>query len=132
MFETHAPGVFVVRYNRDAEMEPERQGPLLDAIRATARLGHVGIVFEVGPDVHWVDVAVPTFWLRATADDSLRIRAMAIVSGSTAVGIATAGFAAACAIRGTGLEARSFRSRPQALAWVCEKLAAPAAAPAAG
>ncbi len=132
MFETHAPGVFVVRYERDADMAPERQGPLLDAIRATALAGEIGLVFEVGPGVHLVDVAVPTFWLRVTADAGLRIRAMAIVSGSTAVTIATAGFAAACAIRGGGVEARHFRARSQALAWVVDRLAAPAPVPAAG
>lgn len=132
MFELHAPGVFVVRYRTSHDMEPGGQAPLVDAIRTSAGTGHVGLVFDVEPGVHWVDVGVPTFWLRTVSDPSLRIRAMAIVTESSAVRIAAAGFATACAIRQSGLEVRTFRSRAPALAWVTETAAPPSPVPVAG
>jgi len=131
MLETHAPGVFVVRW-RSAERDAEPEAPPLEAIRASARAGCVGIVLDVGKAVRWVDVSVPTVWLRATADASLRIRAMAIVTESVAVGTAAAAFAAACAVRGTELEVRSFRATGPALAWVTEALASRSPLPATG
>lgn len=127
MFETPAPGVFVVRYGWSDDTEEFRE-PLIEQIRAAARSGRVGIVFEVGPRAHRMDASIPTFWLRATSDPSLRLRAMAIVTESSAVGTAAAGFAAACAIRGSGLEAKAFRSAAPALAWVRARVAASRAA----
>lgn len=124
MFEQHAPGVFLVRYRERDDLAPARQGPLVDALRAASRAGPIGVVFDVGAGVHWVDVSVPTFWLQATADGSVRIRAMAIVTGSLAVELAVSGFALAASIRHQGMEVKTFPGQVAALAWARDAVAA--------
>jgi hypothetical protein len=124
MFELHAPGVFLVRYREKEDLAPERQVPLVDAMRSASRTGRIGVVFDVGPAVHWVDVSVPTFWLEITADPSVRLQAMAVVTTSIAVEIAVIGFAAANAIRRTGLDVRSFPALGAALDWASSAVGA--------
>ena len=124
MFELHAPGVFLVRYRERHDLAPANQGPLVEAIREASPAGPVGVVFDVGPGVAWVDVAVPTFWLQTTADPRVRIGAMAIVTGSLAVELAVGGFALARSIRRSDMQVKTFPAQFAALAWVRETIAA--------
>lgn len=124
MFELHAPGVFLVRYRERNDLAPANQGPLVQAIREASRSGPVGVVFDVGPAVAWVDVSVPMFWLQTTADPRVRIGAMAIVTGSLAVELAVGGFALASSIRRSEMQVKTFPAQFAALTWAGEAIAA--------
>jgi hypothetical protein len=125
MFEQHAPGVFLVRYRERNDLAPANQAPLVDAIREASSRGPVGVVFDVGPAVSWIDVSVPTFWLRTAADPRVRLGAMAIVTGSLAVELAVGGFALATSVRRASMQVKTFPAQTGALAWVRAVIAAP-------
>jgi hypothetical protein len=118
MFEQHAPGVFLVRYRERNDLAPANQDRLVEAIRAASLAGPVGVVFDVGPAVSWIDVTVPTFWLQTIADRRVRIGAMAIVTGSLAVELAVGGFALASSLRRSELQVKTFPAQFAAQAWV--------------
>lgn len=116
-FREIGPGLFRVVYQRSADLEPARQAPLIDAIRAASSTMAVGIVFVIGPEVVSVDFAVPSFWIRVKSDPSIRIASMAMVTESMAVGIAARSFGAANRFRRVPLVVKAFTSEAPAVAW---------------
>lgn len=121
-FSEIGPGLFRVVYERSADLEsadlePARQAPLIEAIRAASSTTAVGIVFVIGPEVVRVDFSVPSFWIRVTSDPSIRIASMAMVTESMAVGIAARSFGAANRFRRIPLVVKAFTSEAPAVAW---------------
>jgi len=125
-FEKVAPGVFVVRYQTDEELLPDRQAALLAAVRAER--GGAAIVFVLAPDVWKVDLSVPQFWAHAVADPALPLRAIAVVSGSVAVRAATHTFRIATMLRKQPLAVASLDEEGAAVHWARNILRAPAPA----
>jgi hypothetical protein len=121
-FEKVAPGVFVVRYQTDEELLPDRQAALLKAVRAEA--GGAAIVFVLAPDIWKVDLSVPQFWSQAVADPALPIRAIAVVSGSVAVRAATHTFRIATMLRKQHLSVASLDEEGAAVQWASNILKA--------
>jgi len=126
MFETPTPGMFLVRYEVPSDMEPGRQGPLIDAIRAGSRIRPVVIVFVIGEQVRSVDFAVPGFWIKVLADPTVNVGAMVMVTGSLAVEIAAKSFGAATKFRQHPLEIRVFDEERAATSWAKQFMFAPA------
>lgn len=114
-FEKIAPGLFVVRYQTDEELLPDRQAALLDAVRAER--GGAAIVFVLALDVWKVDLSVPQFWARTVADPALRLRAIAVVSTSVAVRAATYTFRIATMLRKQHLVVASLDDEAAAVQW---------------
>lgn len=116
-FREIRPGLFRVVYDQPADLEPARQGALIEAVRAASRTRAVGIVFVIGSGVLVVDFAVPSFWIRVTSDPTVRIASMAMVTGSMAVEIAARSFGAANRFRRVPLVVKAFAAEPDAVAW---------------
>ncbi|MGZ6123368.1 MAG: hypothetical protein ACXWLR_00310 [Myxococcales bacterium] len=125
-FEKVAPGVFVVRYQTDEDLLPDRQDALLAAVRAER--GGAAIVFVLAPDVWKVDLSVPQFWAKTVADPAIPLRAIAVVSASVAVRAATHTFRIATMLRRQHLAVASLDAEGPAVEWVRNILRAPAAA----
>jgi len=123
-FAEQAPGLFVVRYDSPDALAPDRQRALEMALRAASASRDVGIVFVVDPSVPMVDPRVPEYWLGITADATIRLRAMAIVTQQPAVSVSTRGFATANILKDRPVEVKPFREEAEAIAWVKETLAA--------
>jgi hypothetical protein len=117
MHEQIEPGVFVVRYHESQDLAPEHQAGLVERLKAASQAGRVAVIFVVGPAVTSVDVSVPTFWLTATNDPSLRLAALGVVSPNVAVRVATSGFGAANVVRGMRFRVKSFSAEHEAIAW---------------
>jgi hypothetical protein len=117
MFEILGPSLFLVRYHKPTEMDPERQAALIDEIRTASRVFPVGIVFVIDSTIRSVDFAVPSFWLKVTSDPEIRISAMGMVTESIAVGIAARGFGAANRFRHHPIEIQTFTSEAAAITW---------------
>jgi hypothetical protein len=126
VFEMPMPGMLLVRYREARDMEPARQGPLVEAIRAASRVRPIAVVFVIGEGVVSVDFAVPSFWIKVVADPSIQIGAMAMVTGSLAVEIAAKSFAAASRFRRQPIEVRTFTEERAATSWARQMLFAPA------
>ncbi len=121
-------GVFVVRYEDPAELDPGRQGELVAALREGARQGPIAVVFVVSPAVQAVAHDVPEHWLGVTSDPSMRIAALAVVTPNAAVSVATRAFGTFNILRSTSTAVSPFASEQDALAWAAGKLAAAAKA----
>jgi len=121
-FSRLSPSTFVVQYGADEDLRPERQGPLVAALRDASRHGPLAVVFVVGAAVRIVSMSVPTFWLEQV--EPLRITTVAVVSPSMAVRVATASFGAANALLGRALRVKPFVDEGTAIAWA--RAAAPA------
>jgi hypothetical protein len=119
----------VARYGTAEDLEPARQEQLLRLVREHGNTRQVGLVFVVGERVRLVDVSIPAFWLRVTADPMFPVTAMAIVSPSVAVRLAASAFDVANAVRGRSLKARAFETEREALNWVERELARETVAP---
>jgi hypothetical protein len=117
MHEQIEPGVFVVRYHESEDLAPERQGPLMEQLKAASRERRIALLFVVGPDVRSVDGAVPSFWLAATSDPALRLAALGVVSPNVGVRMATSGFGAANVVRGMRFRVRSFSAEHEGVVW---------------
>ncbi len=117
MYEQLEPGVFVVRYAAAADMAPARQVPLVATVEAAARTGATALVFVIAPEVRSVEMAVPAFWLDATKGSRLGLVALAVVSRSSGVRLATVGFGAANMVRRVKLAVRGFEAERDAVAW---------------
>ena len=116
-FENKA-GLFTARYAVPADLSPDRQKALEQALREASLAHPVGIVFVVGPTVKVVDPSVPAYWLGVTGDPLIKIAAMAIVTSNAAVSIATRGFAVANTLKDRPLRVKPFPEEAAALAWV--------------
>lgn len=119
-FDTLAPGLFVVRYPTAANLAPEAQTGLIDAVERALEAGPVAIVFDVGKDVHMVELSVPSFWLDAT--DRLPLRAMSIIARSVAVRIAAGGFKLAQTMRRQPIAVEVHQTEAEALSWARAQL----------
>ena len=120
--EVLAPGLLLIRYEEAEELAPARQQRVLGAIREAARLEAVGLIFVVGPRVTSVEAAVPKFWLQMTEDTSLRLRAMAIVSGALGVRLAAKGFGVTNLLRSVKIDVQAFTDVAAARAWTQSRL----------
>lgn len=121
-FEQESPGLFIVRYAAPGDLLPAEQAPLIRAVEQ-AEVATTALVFEVGPEIRSVDMAVPNYWLEVTSRRELKLAAFAIVSASAAVRVAASGFGLANKIRGVPLLVKAFTDSAEALDWVREVLA---------
>ena len=117
----------MVRYGTHDELLPERQKPLIAAVRAETAA--VAIVFVLAPDVWKVDLSVPQFWAEVVSDASLPLRAIAVVSSSIAVRAATHTFRIATLLRRQDLGVASLDGEATAVQWAREQVATRRAAP---
>jgi len=124
-FERLAAGLFVVRYDADDDLLPERQGSLLETVRAEP--GGAAIVFVLAPGVWKVDLSVPQFWSRVVGDKSLDLRAIAVVSNSVAVRAATHTFRVGLMLSGHRLVVGSMHDEASAVQWARKALSPSAA-----
>lgn len=125
-FEKAAPGVFVVRYETDDDLLPDRQRLLIETVRAER--GSAAIVFVLAPGVWKVDLSVPQFWSKVVGDKTLPLRAIAVVSGSVAVRAATHTFRVGLLLGGHKLAVASMQDEAAAVKWARQALT-PVAAP---
>ncbi|MBS2026756.1 MAG: hypothetical protein JST54_02530 [Deltaproteobacteria bacterium] len=112
-----------VAYLDSAAMSPADQDALVNAIRAQAVNGPVGLLFAVGAGARVVDPAVSAFWLEQVRNKELKIRAMAIVTTRLGVRVAAQAFAQANRVLGTGLDVAVEQDEAAARAWLLERLA---------
>jgi uroporphyrinogen-III synthase len=116
-------GVFVVRYESPADLDPARQRDLVAAIRAVSAVAPVGVVFVVSPDVQMVGHEVPDYWLTVTSDKGVRLAAIAVVTPNPAVSVATRGFSTANILKDTSVAVKPFAEEGPALEWVKAEVA---------
>jgi hypothetical protein len=119
MREPH-PGLICVEYRTPDDLKVSAQDVLL--ARLEKKRGRVVIVFDVGSAVRAVPMEVPTWWLGVTARRELKLVGMAIVTNSSAVRVATQGFALANLARRIPLKVTTFKNVPAAEAWGLELL----------
>lgn len=119
-FETPQPGLFVVHYQSAAELAPALQGPLVEALERRLTEGPVTLVFDVGPAVSMVELSVPSFWLDLTS--RLPIRAMTVVTRSSAVRIAARGFKLAQSVRKHPINVETHDQLEDGVSWARSQL----------
>ena len=119
-FEKAAPGVFVVRYEVDDDLLPDRQRLLIESVRAER--GSAAIVFVLAPGIWKVDLSVPQFWSKVVGDKTLPLRAVAVVSGSVAVRAATHTFRVGLLLSGHKLAVASMQEETAAVKWARQAL----------
>lgn len=110
--------LFRVGYDAAADMSPDQQAELIQAMRRAAGDGPISLLFVVGEDARVIDPRVPGFWLDRVREPSLRIDAMAIASSRLAVRIAASAFARASGVLGLHVKVRAFSEEPDARAWL--------------
>lgn len=116
-------GLFVVRYDSPAALDPAHQHDLVAALRVASMAQPVGVVFVVAPNVQMIEHEVPDFWLGVTSDKGVKIAAMAVVTPNPAVSVATRGFSTANILRDTTVAVKPFADEAAALAWVQQEVA---------
>ncbi len=119
MREPH-PGLICVEYITPDDLKVSSQAALIQ--RLEEKKGRVVIVFDVGAAVRSVPMDVPAFWLGVTARRELQLVGMAIVTSSSAVRVATQGFALANLARRIAIKVSTFKNVPAAEAWGVEIL----------
>ncbi|MHB8878337.1 MAG: hypothetical protein ACYC8T_31970 [Myxococcaceae bacterium] len=117
VYEKLAVGLFVVRYSRDSELDPEQQGALVGEVKRIGAGQKVAIVFVLAEQVWTIDPKVPAFWLGVTGDRGVHLAAVAVCSASIAVRMAASGFAIANTLRGLETSVKSFTDEAPAVAW---------------
>src|SRR5688572_11167827 len=117
-FTLERHGLIRVQYDHPAQLAPEAQGPLISALAREGRLRPVKLLFVLAKAVWTVDPKVPAFWLAETADNSVQLQRMAIVSPSLAVRTAAIGFSVANALRGRKFQTQAFTAEAEARAWI--------------
>jgi len=117
-FEIPQPGIFLVNYKDDADLDPEKQGFLISQVKAVGASRRVGILFNISPQVWKVDMKIPKFWLGVTGDRSINLCAMAIVSASTPVQAAASFFNIANTMRKIPVAVQSFGESEPAMTWL--------------
>jgi hypothetical protein len=113
-------GLICVEYVAPDDLKVAAQSALIK--RLEEKRGRVVIVFDVGPEVRSVPMEVPAFWLGVTARRELQLVGMAIVTSSSAVRVATQGFALANLARRIPIKVSTFKNVPAAEAWGIELL----------
>ena len=117
-FQEAAPGVFVVRYEEPGDLAPPKQERLVAAVREAAARGRSAIVFVLAKGILWVDISVPGYWLTVTSDATMRLAAIAVVSPSHAVGIATKAFGLRNRLMNVPVAVQHFQTEEEAKGWV--------------
>ena len=123
MFENKS-GIFVVRYDSPASLDPGQQKDLVASLRVASVVAPVGVVFVVGSKVQMVGHEVPDYWMSVTSDKGVRIAAMAVVTPNPAVSVATRGFSTANIHKDTSVAVKPFTEEGPALEWVKSQVAA--------
>ncbi len=120
-FTQPQPGLFIIRYDTVENLAPARQRPLIDAVRKAVARVPVGLVFVLDAKVRAVPMEVPTFWLGVTRE--LPLAAMAVVSRSLAVRMATTAFSISNTFQRSAMATESFLDEEVALQWIRARLA---------
>ncbi len=116
-------GLFLVRYDSPAALDPAHQHDLVAALRVASVVRPVGVVFVVAPNVQMVEREVPDFWLGVTSDKGVKLAAMAVVTPNPAVSVATRGFSTANILRDTSVAVKPFNDEAAAIAWAQAEVA---------
>lgn len=111
------PDLFLVRYDTDEDLLPERQAELVERLRVIGAQQPVAVVFDVADAIRSVDIGVPGFWLGVTGERSIALRAMAIASRSRAVRVAAGGFRLANQARGLPIQVQVFDTADAGVEW---------------
>ena len=112
-----ADGLFLVRYDEPGDVEPAKQERLVSAINARPPESPSAIVFVLAEGVQFVNLDVPAFWLKFTSDSATRLSAIAVVSKSFAISIATRAFAVRNRLARLQISVRHFEGEQEAVAW---------------
>lgn len=115
-FSQPAPGLFIIRYNAAEDLAPAKQAPLMKAVREAVAVHPVGLMFVLSGKVRAVPMEVPTFWLGVTRE--LPLTAMAVVSPSLAVRMATSAFSISNTFQRSQMATESFVEEADALRWM--------------
>jgi len=118
------PGVFVVHYKTADDLDPDRQGALVQQVRTLGAASPVVIIFVLDPSVWKIDPKIPSFWLGVTGDKGIKLRGMAIVSASMAVRVAASGFGVTNTLRDVSVAVKAFTEAKDAIAWGCARVVA--------
>ena len=127
MYTQPEPGLFHVVYATEADMRPELQKALVDALTAVVATDPAVLVFTVR-QASGVDKSVPAYWMDVTKRLAPRLCAMAIASPSMVVRTAAHGFSVANKLRRVSMEVAAFEAEKDALRWAREQLGARRAA----
>jgi hypothetical protein len=117
-------GLFLVTYRAADHLSPAKNQPLVTRMKdwASAQQRRAAVIFDVGPQIGWVDLNVPSFWLGVTGAADCPIFAMGIVTRAAGVRVAATGFALANLVRKIDLTVEVFNDTAGALAWARAKL----------
>jgi hypothetical protein len=80
-----AGGLFEVHYQRNEDLQPEAQGPLVEAIRAHSERLPAALLLHLEDGVQVVDPVLPRFWREVADNSALRMVALAILSNAAQV-----------------------------------------------
>ena len=111
---------WIIDYNVESDLLPEHQAQLLLALEAHSKQGTNRLIFRLSNSIDSVPAAVPIFWLKATEREDLHIEAMAIVTQSPLVRVATSGFAMSNILRNRETLVKSFVTEAEAKAWLAK------------
>jgi hypothetical protein len=128
--EAVAAGVLLVRCEWPHHLEPEMQGEILASAHCAAGAGPVGLVFVLHERICEIAPTVRGFWRRVMSDPSLRLAAMAVVTGSWAAEVEAQGFGVTTRMAGADLQVATFTREREAVAWATAQVTARATAPA--
>jgi hypothetical protein len=122
-------GLIFVTYHGEEDLDPTRQGPLVQLVESECAKGPVAIVFEV-TGARNVDPSVPAMWLKVTGRLAPALCTMAIASASLVVRVAADGFAISNVLRRVPISVKSFEETEHAMAWARVQVTAAAVAAA--
>jgi hypothetical protein len=125
-FDLVRKGVIRVVYQDAAEMLPDRQHPLMDAIERELARGPVAVVFTVF-SARSIDKSVPAYWRGVTQRLAPQLCAMAIASESLAVRTAARGFSVVNTLSRNEVVVRAFETEAPAVDWATDVVARAAA-----
>jgi hypothetical protein len=129
VIEVAAPGVLLVRCEWPHHLEPEMQGEILAEARRASERGPVGLVFMLQERICEIAPTVRGFWRRVMNDPSLRVAALAVVTGSWAVEVEAQGFGVTTRMAGDALQVSTFSRERDGIAWAAAAVAAQGTAP---
>jgi hypothetical protein len=129
IIEAVTPGVLLVRCEWPHHLEPEMQGEILASVQEAADAGPVGLVFVLHERICEIAPTVRGFWRRVTSDPSLRLAALAVVTGSWAAEVEAQGFGVTSRMAGAPLQVATFTREKDGIAWAAQAVAALATGP---
>jgi hypothetical protein len=115
-------GLIFVEYQEQEDLDPLKQGPLIEAVEGCCAQGPVAIVFQVS-GARKVDIAVPEMWLKVTTRLSPALCAMAVASSSMVVRVAADAFGISNVLRRIPVVVKSFKDVELAALWAREHVA---------